>query len=81
MFGMKDVTASQALADSLRHYVDKGNIHGRERLLSRTLDSLRYDYGMNYPTIFAMAERLSPGLTIADWEKLMKELENWEAQP
>jgi len=81
MFGMKDVTASQALADSLRHYTDKGNIQGRERLLSRTLDSLRYDYGMNYPTIFAMAERLSPGLTIADWEELMKELEDWEAQP
>jgi len=81
MFGMKDVTASQALADILRHYKALGNIQGRERLLSRTLNSLRYDYGMNYPTIFAMAERLSPGLTIADWEELMKELEDWEAQP
>jgi len=80
MFGMKDVTASQALAGILRQYKAVGNITGKERLLSRTLDSLRYDYGMNYPTIFAMAERLSPGLTVADWEDLMKELEDWEAE-
>ena len=72
---------AQAMTDILRHYKALGNIQGRERLLSRTLNSLRYDYGMNYPTIFAMAERLSPGLTIADWEELMKELEDWEAQP
>lgn len=80
MFGMKDVTAAQALGEILRHYKAIGNIQGKERLLSRTLDSLRFDYGMNYPTIFAMAERLSPGLTIADWEDLMMELEDWESE-
>jgi hypothetical protein len=80
--GMKDATdatASQALRDILRQYKDVGNITGKERLLSRTLDSLRHGYGMNYPTIFAMAEQLFPGLTVSDWEDLMMVLEDWKS--
>jgi len=74
-----DATASQALQDILRHYKTHRSVKGKEILLSHTLDSLTYD-GLNYPTIFAMAEQLSPGLTVSGWEELMQELELWEAQ-
>lgn len=78
---MKNATyaTAQAMTDILRHYESRGNIRGMEGLFSRTLALLRSD-GLNYPTIYAMAGRLSPGLAVADWEILMMDLEDWEAQ-
>lgn len=75
---MKDATA-QAMTDILRHFKSRGNIRGMEGLFFHTLDLLCSD-GLNYPTIYAVAGRLCPGLAVADWEILIKELEDWQAQ-